>query len=395
MAPRTSGAPNGYTPRHLRTAQVYDEQITQGGSAIVDGGANIVAGAPVVSGSCNCAGAGCSNCTGDVYSEVISDGGCGCGDCQVGCGIMGCGLNGFFCGRCNTCAPLNTPCCDRGGCPPGTWEDCWLFGLGRIFYDAEYFTGASAFNGSAFNIAGANGTPFPDDNFGLYGGINLGIPLCRLSCGLLSGQIGALRSIQFQRKRIRTGSRDQTFFTLGLYRRVDYGLQLGVVADVLDENWFTDSTTTQIRGNVAWVYPNGAIYGFRFATNVEDDISDGVIGGTRVNGLITSTFNSYRFFYRRECECGGYMDLFGGFADESRGIVGLSCDMPVGERTAVQAGLTYLISEEVPNVGGTDTDSWNIYMGLSFRPRGLSWYQYYDRPMFDVADNGTHLIRRF
>ena len=91
---------------------------------------------------------------------------------------------------------------------------------------------------------------------------------------------------------------------------------------------------------------------------------------------------------------GGYNELFVGPADDDRVALGIDCDMPIAERVAVRTGLAYFLAEETPNVGGTDADGWNIYMGLSFRPRGLSWYKYYDRPMFDVADNGTFLIRR-
>ncbi len=382
MAPRTSGAPNGYTPRHLRTAQVYDEQITNGGSVIVDSSASMVAGAPVVSG--------------DVYSEVISDGGCGCGDCQFGCGIGGCGLNGLLCRRCNTCSPINTPCCERGGCPPGTWENCWLSGLGRIFYNADYFTGATAFKGPAFNVnqVGALNDQLADDNFGLYAGVNFGIPLCRLTCGLFSAQFG-VRTVQsnFNGNLYADDTRDQTFLTAGLYRRVDYGLQAGFVYDALREKWFTTTDTSQIRGDVAWLWQNGASFGFQFAAKVEDDLSSGTINDVRLDSLFVSTYDNYRFYYKRECECGGYTTLFGGVADDSRGLFGFDVDVPVGERTAVQTGLLYIIGEETPNVGGTDVDSWNLYMGLSFRPRGRSWYQYYDRPMFDVADNGTFLVR--
>ena len=198
-ASRSGSNPAQYTPQHLRTAQIYDGQIIDDGAPIISGtpmmsdtptmsgvpmmpNSPMVSGTPVISGSacgggCGSCGGGCSSgaCGGAVYSGVVSEVVSDCGSC----------------GSCGPCG-LDVPCCDRGGCPPGTFENCWIGRLGLILQNAEYFVGATAFKGPSFTTPGTDTFQQTHDcNFGLYGGVNLGIPLCKLSCGLLSGQIGA------------------------------------------------------------------------------------------------------------------------------------------------------------------------------------------------------------
>ncbi len=402
-ASRSGSNPAQYTPQHLRTAQIYDGQIIDDGAPIISGtpmmsdtptmsgvpmmpSSPMVSGTPVISGSacgggCGSCGGGCSSgaCGGAVYSGVVSEVVSDCGSC----------------GSCGPCG-LDVPCCDRGGCPPGTFENCWIGRLGLILQNAEYFVGATAFKGPSFTTPGTDTFQQTHDcNFGLYGGVNLGIPLCKLSCGLLSGQIGA-RTVQsdFNGSTYTPEGRDQLFLTGGIYRRVDYGLQAGVAYDYLQENWFTDTQVSQLRVDVGWVYPGGTTLGFRSATNLDNDLTNGVINGIPFNGLVTTTLDNYRFYARRNGNWGGYSDLFAGWTDDNRTILGVDCDLPLSDCVAVRSGLTYVFADNVEGVGGTDSDSWNLYMGFSLRPRGLSWYQNYDRPMFDVADNGSMLLLR-
>ena len=242
-------APKNYTPQHLRTAQVYDGQIVGGGAPIASPPVVQMPGSvptPVggSNASCSCGVNGCGGSCGNVYSGVVGDV-AGLDDCGSGCGIGGCGTNGLLCGRCYSCGPLDVPCEQRGGCPPGTWENCWINGIGQILYEGDYFVGAHAFKGPAFSVPEI-ADPIHDCNFGLNAGFNLGIPLCRLTCGLFSGSFG-LRTVQssFNGSSITPDTRDQLFMTAGLYRRVDYGLQAGVAFDWLHEEWFTEFDVAQ------------------------------------------------------------------------------------------------------------------------------------------------------
>ncbi|MEM9411248.1 MAG: DUF6666 family protein, partial [Planctomycetota bacterium] len=62
---------------------------------------------------------------------------------------------------------------------------------------------------------------------------------------------------------------------------------------------------------------------------------------------------------------------------------------------AMQSGFTYFLPEDTDTTAATSTqDAWNIYVGVSLRPQGRQWYGNYDRPLLNVADNGTFVIGR-
>jgi hypothetical protein len=362
VAAATQRMARGFVPHRLRMAQLGEEEFIDDGSPIMH--SEIV---------------GCSSCGGIEG---------GCSDCGGGCDSCG-DAGGYF--------ENGDQCCGRGGCPPG---ECWITGLGAVLYNGEYFAGATSFRGSLFATPGVSTGDLSNDNsHGFYGGFNLGLPLCRLSCGLFSGQVG-IRSVQtnFNGNEFSTENRDQLFVTAGFYRRVDYGFQAGLVADILHEEWFTESDLVQIRGDLSWVYGNGTTLGFRYATNVQDDVNSGVFDGNAFTNLIQSTDDNYRFYYQRVAPGGGMGELSLGWT-EGQTALGLDFDLPIAERVAMQSGFAYYLGDEgVPanagQVGGNAEDAYNIYVGLVFRPRGRAYYRSYDRPMFSVADNGSMLISR-
>ncbi len=302
---------------------------------------------------------------------------------------------------CTTCGDaggyFSDNCCGRGGCPDGA--GCWWTGpLARAIRSGSYFAGATAFRHPAFAPPGQTDLNL-DSNFGAYAGFNLGIPLCRLSCGQLSGQFG-VRSVQsqFGGGELSPDSRDQTFITAGVYRRVDSGLQAGVVADILTEEFFVDSDVTQIRAEVSWAYPSGAAVGFRWASNQQDEVSSGTFAGNAFDDFTTSSITNYRFFLRKVQNSGGWEELYGGWTDDGQGVLGADFDIPLAERIALEAGaVLYLSDDTLPGSGVGSSridDSFNIYVGFAFRPQGRAYYRSYDRPLLPVADNGTFLLRR-
>ena len=368
----------GYLPTHvrggesIRTAQLIDQTFVDGGSPIVGSGSVISTTAP-----------GCTSCGVNAYGGQVIEGG------MIDGGCSSCGDSGSY---------FDDSCCDRGGCPPGP---CWLEGLGAILYNAEYFGGATSFRSALFSTpGGAAGTLSNDCSHGFYGGFNVGIPLCKLTCGVFSGQIG-VRSVQsnFDGGQFTADNRDQLFVTAGIYRRVDYGLQLGVVADILQERWFTETETVQIRGDIGWVYPSGSTLGFRTTQNVQDDVSSGSFAGNNFTNLITASNDNYRFYYRHEAAAGGFGETYLGWTDSDQTIVGLDFDFPVTDRVGMQAGFTYFLNDDnAPTtsnfLGGNVGEAYNLFVGFAFRPRGRSHYRSYDRPLFAVADNGSMLITR-
>ena len=269
--PQVVGA--GYHPQHARTAQLISPgTIVDGGSPVL--GQSVVTQQPVImqrevitQAPVIMEHSVVQHNASPIYGEevVISDSCDSCGDSES-----------YF---------VDNSCCGRGGCPDGCscfLEDWWTGRLGQTLRTGSYFFGATAFRHPAFQSPIGDGLE-QDSNFGAYAGFNLGIPLCRLFGGHVSGQFG-LRSVQtnFSGNEFINSTRDQLFVTAGLYRRVDYGLQAGLVADVLVEDYFVQGTVAQLRGELSWAYPNGGAIGFRFTNSQETDISNGEFRGQEI-----------------------------------------------------------------------------------------------------------------
>lgn len=313
-----------------------------------------------------------------VGEVIVGDGGYidGC------CGGDDCGGIGDGC--CNDCGSIYDP----RDC--GINEDCWFGGLGTILCNTEYFAGVQAFKHQVFQDP--TGAPQPDNcSFGAHFGFNTGMPLYRLTCGLFSGQVG----VNFVNSNLEdgvfaTGDRQQTFVTAGLFRRVDYGLQFGAVADILHEEFISTLDIVQMRAELSWVFPTGSNFGFRWTDNVQDDT--GFVGGVFLPNISGQSIDTYRAFYRFTCCRSGYVEFFVGRSDEQHTIWGADLDIPLHNRMAFYAGFNYLAPDDVLPL--TDNEAWNLQMGLTFRPRGNDWYKFYHRPLFKVANNGSMVLSR-
>lgn len=392
-----------YVPQQLGSTQLF------GDGPIIDGGS------PIVSGSVIDGGIVESYSGSPISGEIVTSGydqgiivdegypvsggvGCGCG--SGSCGSISCGSGS--CG--NAGAYFGDSCCGRGGCPGGCYgRPCWLDGLRKALYNGEYFGGAVAFQSPLFTEPGQDDVNqlASDSSFGFHGGFNLGVPLCRLFGGLLSGQFG-IRSVStnFEGNEFTQDDRRQIFATTGLFRRVDYGLQFGVVADILHEEWFTESDLVQVRADIGWVYPAGHTLGFRYATGVQDDTTDGAFNGQVFDNFFQTTDDNYRIYYRHVAPWGGWGEGFIGWAESDQTVIGLDIDLPVTNTIAFQSGFTAYLDDDgiVPAdsnfQGGLLNEGYNLYAGISIRPSGRSRYKSYDRPLFQVADNGSFVIRR-
>lgn len=85
-------------------------------------------------------------------------------------------------------------------------------------------------------------------NFGFQEGFNFGTRLPGVMGGQLGSQLG-MRFTQTQLEGTNAGhdSRQQTFITAGLFRRVDYGLQGGLVVDYLHDDWLYKADLLQFQ----------------------------------------------------------------------------------------------------------------------------------------------------
>lgn len=278
-------------------------------------------------------------------------------------------------------------CCDDGTC--GECSSClvpcgFFFPAGNL----ELFAGVQGFTGPANQSAGGG-------SFGFNEGLNWGMPIPLFGC--LGGQVG-FRATQsnLSGSDASDDTRRQAFVTAGLFRRVDVGLQGGVVVDWLSDGWHRDIDLVNLRMELSWMIDGTHELGFwgTAGTKNADD--------RETNALIIEweSTDLYAFFYRYnfgDCEQGDAR-LFAGWSGQGDGLIGVDARLPLGAAWALETNFAYLI----PNEGqGTNfeadhvQESWNVAMSLVWYPgrhwgRGDSYY----RPLFRVADNGVFMMDR-
>ena len=354
---------------------------------------------------CGCEGPVCD--CGEVACGVEAGCGfepaCGC-DMNVGCscGVQaGCGFEvGPGCGVEVGCGLEPVADCGCDACAGAPAADCYPLFLPilRVNWSRfDFFAGAMAFKGP-MNFANVNGVG--DDrngsgSFGIYEGFNEGRSLKRWLGWDIAAQLG-VRATQSNLSGAEfTGeTRNQVFVTWGLFRRVDYGFQYGFVVDYLNEDWYFQGDLTQIRGELSWNTGRCHVFGYQFMASTGDDTSSTVVrdgSGAIVNGSVTfESTDQYRLFYRRTLNGSGAFDAFAGWTDRDDGLIGTTLNLPLRQKLGLQTGVTYL----VPNGGSNEEESWNLSLGVVFRPGGIHGGGRYCRPMFDVADNGTFMMDR-
>ena len=353
-------------------------------------GAECGCGIEVIEPSCGCGiGGGCG-----CGLEIVEPG-CGCdlaGDCGCGIGEI---ISGPSCGIDASCG------CDSclGGASSGF--GVFLPYLKIDWFRLDLFAGVNGFTGplnsASVDANNPNARASAGGSFGFYEGFNLGKNLDGLFGFDIATQFG-LRATQthLSGSDLTDEQRNQIFLTLGLFRRVDYGLQYGLAIDYLNEDWYYQADLTQLRGEISWNHNNCNVFGFQFMAGVsEEETTTTVQGvdGTLINSLIEiEPVDQYRGFFRHLFANGGDWEAFIGGTENSDTILGSLVNMPLSSRFAFNTGVTYIIPNE--DEGSTfDDEAWNLSMGFTFRPGGSAGCGRYCRPMFNVADNGTFLVR--
>jgi hypothetical protein len=264
------------------------------------------------------------------------------------------------------------------GCGEACLTPCHVLPLGNV----ELFAGVQGFTGP--RNRGQSGS------FGFHQGLNYAIPLPGFAC--LGGQVG-FRATQssLSGAEFTDSSRNQGFVTAGLFRRVDVGLQGGLVLDYLTERWEDTIDMTNLRGELSWVVGGTHDFGFWFSTGMN-------AGTPTEDGAQAVATDLYAFFYR--LQFGGCRDgdarLFAGWTGRSDGLIGVDARLPLATDWALESSFAYLIPNEGAGTGieaGHAQESWNIGMSLVWYP-GRLWGagDYYYRPLFRVADNGNFMV---
>ncbi len=322
----------------------------------------------------------------------------GCTDCyENACGIEGvyaadpvCGLEVHGDCSCDACNDElgNVPLC---------------LPLLRINWKRfDFFVGVQGFKGplnfANTNAANAN-IRSGSGSFGFYQGYNEGRSLRRWLGWDMAMQTG-VRATQsnLSGAEFTNETRHQVFVTAGLFRQVDYGLQYGLVVDYLNQDWYFQGDSVQLRGELSWRNATCHIWGFQFMAGLEDDnsttfVDDGA--GNQITSTITfEPTDQYRVFYRRLLNQSGHWNAFAGWTDNDDGLLGMDMSLPMRRNLLLSTGVTYLIPHEGSGNNGNEEEGWNISLGLVYRPGGPKGGGRYCRPMFDVADNGTFMLDR-
>lgn len=307
---------------------------------------------------------------GDPHMAHV-DGGCADGSCG--------GMSGMD-GGCDNCG---VDAC--GGCCGGLWGL-----LSGALERSEYYSGVSAFS-SPVNRGGTG-------SFGFEGGLNLAAPLFG-GFGGLGYQAGVGGTISnFNGAGFTNDDRHQIFATAGIFRRVDWGLQTGFVVDYLKDEWYANAEFAQVRGEVAWMVPEGLEYGFMFAAGDEFEEVNGTIeASTAIPRAISESWrvNDLYAFYFRKTFCNAAQGrMFAGWSGDSDGVMGADVFLPLDDNWAVRTGFTYLIPEEGPLDGGHDEEAWNVSLQLVWFPHCGAMNKDYYRPLFNVANNGSMILDR-
>lgn len=340
-------------------------------------------------------------------AECGCPGGCECGVEPYYDGAPACGVPG--CGCCDepTCGVIGEPTCGLACCEPTCGcGDIGCTGCGTTCGCGSVCDGSC---GVPVTIcvppireltveAGVQAFKNPLDrgrdrgNFGFNYGVNLGGSMSWLGTPGIGYQIG-YRGTSNQLHGVdalnTADGHDQNFLTAGLFHRKACGLQYGVVYDMLRDERQGSNDFGQIRGLISVVNPRGNEIGFMFASHLTESTLPNAQNGRLYHGT-----DQYLAFYRLHGCQGGEFRVFGGFDDDSKGILGADFAIPLTDRWSVTTGFTYLIPEDGDAGVGSEQEAWNLGLNLvwHYGHRARSCFNGQYRPMFRVADNGSFMI---
>ncbi|MDA8743941.1 hypothetical protein N9N28_04835 [Rubripirellula amarantea] len=319
--------------------------------------------------------------------------GCGieasCG-LEPGCGIeASCGLEHMGDCSCDACSS-----CDVSSIP------LFLPMLRVQWCRFDFFAGVQGFKGP-LNYANTSSTNpnvrSGSGSFGFYEGFNEGRSLKKLFGWDMAAQLG-LRATQssLYGSEFTDESRQQVFVTAGLFRRVDYGLQYGAVLDYLNEDWWYQADLLQIRGEVSWKTNGCHVFGVQYMAGLSDSTSTTAVQDSTntifAGSISIEPTDQYRVFYRRLLNRSGDWTAFIGGTDREDTLLGAGMNLPLTQKLLLNSSATFLIPAEADLNRDFQDETWNISLGLTYRPGGPKGCGRYCRPLFDVADNGTMMV---
>jgi hypothetical protein len=263
---------------------------------------------------------------------------------------------------------------------------------------ADLWIGTSGFTNpaSAF-VTGANTLGQVEGSFGFQEGFNFGSQLP----SLLSGQVGAQLGMRFVQSNldgsgVSDASRNQMFATAGLFRRIDYGFQGGLVVDYLRDQWVYKADLWQLRGELSFLFSPAHEVGFRFTDGGRTHRQNvRLSSGTSLN-IELQPMDTYRLFGRmRFGHCAANTaEVQVGTSDDGGLLLGCVLQNPLSGQIGLETAATYFRPQS--SVTNADTrEAWNLSLALVWTPgRLFGTHRDYNRPLFDVAGNGSFIASR-
>lgn len=281
---------------------------------------------------------------------------------------------------CDSCGGQDVCCCRPGFLLDWTRAELWAGMVG--------FSVPGNFLSTASDSAGAI-----EGSFGFQQGINFGTQVPSLLCGQMGSQIG-VRFIQSQLDGTAAAPdhRQQLFLTTGLFRRVDYGVQGGLVVDYLHDDWIYQADLLQLRGELSYLLSPCHELGFRFTDSQQIDDTSYQLRGSLVSTAIRlSSLDTYRGFYRFRFseQARGQAELQAGWTQDGGAILGMTLNTPLQNQIGLTTNATYLMPPKDASPSFA-SEGWNLGLALVWTPgRKFGLARDYYRPLFDVADNGS------
>lgn len=265
---------------------------------------------------------------------------------------------------------------------------------------ADLWVGTSSFVNPSSSFTNAAGTNVGqvEGAFGFQEGFNFGSQLPSLLSGQVGSQIG-MRLVQsnLQGTQLSNSSRNQIFATAGLFRRVDYGFQGGVVFDYLHDQWIERVDLAQLRGELSFLFSPAHEIGFRFTENGRTSQQQVRIpsSGTLVTSQLR-TLDTYRLFGRRRfgpCAA-SVVEAHLGTSSDGGVLMGLMMQNPLSGQLGLEASANYFIPKG--SIAQKDMhEAWSIGMAIVWTPgRSFGTQRDYYRPLFEVAGSGTLIATR-
>jgi hypothetical protein len=249
-------------------------------------------------------------------------------------------------------------------------------------------------------IGGVQGFKGPYDqdrdsgNFGFHEGFNAGFKVPYMPMGYQIGYQAVHSQLSGDKDTGIADPHTQQFVTAGVFQRAKDGVQWGVVWDMLrDERWNAVSFH-QLRGELSLIDHGCHEWGLAAAVHLNDDEQFFFNNQEETFSIIYQATDQYLAFYRFHGCRGGEGRFYGGFTDDSDGILGADMLLPLQDRWSLQAAFTYLIPDESGGSIGAAQEAWNLSLALvwHYDCAARRCHSNCYRPMFNVADNGYLIV---